>query len=49
MAKEWKLISKLTPIEYTIQYVYNDGKATSTNPTTYTLRATPSRWPMHRR
>lgn len=37
MAKEWKLYGKFTPIEYTIQYVYNDGKATSTNPTTYTV------------
>lgn len=39
MAKEWKLYGKFTPIEYTIQYVYNDGKATSTNPTTYTLES----------
>ena len=39
MAKEWKLYGKLTPIEYTIQYVYNDGKATSTNPTTYTVES----------
>ena len=39
MAKEWKLYGKFTPIEYTIQYVYNDGKATSTNPTTYTVES----------
>lgn len=39
MAKEWKLYGKVTPIEYTIQYVYNDGKATSTNPTTYTVES----------
>ena len=39
MAKEWKLYGKITPIEYTIQYVYNDGKATSTNPTTYTVES----------
>lgn len=38
-AKEWKLYGKFTPIEYTIQYVYNDGKATSTNPTTYTVES----------
>lgn len=36
MAKEWKLYGKFTPIEYT---VYNDGKATSTNPTTYTVES----------
>ena len=41
MAKEWKLYGKFTPIEYTIQYVYNDGKATSTNPTTYTVESDP--------
>ena len=39
MAKEWKLYGKFTPIEYTIQYVYNDGKATSPNPTTYTVES----------
>ena len=39
MAKEWKLYGKFTPIEYNIQYVYNDGKATSTNPTTYTVES----------
>lgn len=39
MAKEWKLYGKFTPIEYTIQYIYNDGKATSTNPTTYTVES----------
>ena len=39
MAKEWKLYGKFTRIEYTIQYVYNDGKATSTNPTTYTVES----------
>ena len=39
MAKEWKLYGKFTPIEYTIQYVYRDGKATSTNPTTYTIES----------
>lgn len=39
MAKEWKLYGKFTPIEYTIQYVYNDGKATSTNPTAYTVES----------
>lgn len=39
MAKEWKLYGKFTPIEYNIQYVYNDGKATSTNPTTYTIES----------
>lgn len=39
MAKEWKLYGEFTPIEYTIQYVYNDGKATSTNPTTYTVES----------
>lgn len=39
MAKEWKLYGKFMPIEYTIQYVYNDGKATSTNPTTYTVES----------
>lgn len=39
MAKEWKLYGKFTPIAYTIQYVYNDGKATSTNPTTYTVES----------
>lgn len=39
MAKEWKLYGKFTPIKYTIQYVYNDGKATSTNPTTYTVES----------
>lgn len=39
MTKEWKLYGKFTPIEYTIQYVYNDGKATSTNPTTYTVES----------
>lgn len=39
MAKEWKLYGKFTPIEYTIQYVYNDDKATSTNPTTYTVES----------
>lgn len=39
MAKEWKLYGKFTLIEYTIQYVYNDGKATSTNPTTYTVES----------
>ena len=39
MAKEWKLYGKFTPIEYTIQYVYNDGNATSTNPTTYTVES----------
>ena len=39
MAKEWKLYGKFAPIEYTIQYVYNDGKATSTNPTTYTVES----------
>lgn len=39
MAKEWKLYGKFTPIEYTIQYVYNDGKATSINPTTYTVES----------
>ena len=39
MAKEWKLYGKFTPIEYTIQYVYNDGKATSANPTTYTVES----------
>ena len=38
-AKEWKLYGKFTPIEYTIQYVYRDGKATSTNPTTYTVES----------
>ena len=38
-AKEWKLYGKFTPIEYNIQYVYNDGKATSTNPTTYTVES----------
>ena len=39
MAKEWKLYGKFTPTEYTIQYVYRDGKATSTNPTTYTIES----------
>lgn len=39
MAKEWKLYGKFTPIEYNTQYVYNDGKATSTNPTTYTVES----------
>ena len=39
MAKEWKLYGKFTPIEYNIQYVYNDGKATSTNPMTYTVES----------
>ena len=39
MAKEWKLYGKFTPIEYKIQYVYNDGKATSTNPMTYTVES----------
>mgnify|MGYP000842767796 CR=1 FL=1 len=39
MAKEWKLYGKFTPIEYTIRYDYRDGKATSTNPTTYTVES----------
>ena len=38
-AKKWELYGRYTATEYTIRYDYRDGKATSTNPTTYTIES----------